>query len=140
MLKHIRNILILIIVIAIGAGFYLMRGDTARLPLEATAGVDPQLTDVRKENFPTINVAEAVPWQDDEGPVGGGGRMVRRFAEGLDQPRNMRRLPKGDILGAESNSPPRTNRGIEGWILRRLIRKAGDASESANRITLLRDK
>ena len=102
MLKHIRNILILIIAIAIGAGFYLMRGDTARLPLllkmhglrhhhlqncvfaacvrgdtarlplEATAGVDPQLTDVRKENFPTINGAEAVPWQDGEGPVAAG--------------------------------------------------------------------
>ena len=140
MLKHIRNILILIIVIAIGAGFYLMRGDTARLPLEATAGVDPQLTDVRKENFPTINVAEAVPWQDDEGPVAAEGLMVERFAEGLDHPRNMLRLPNGDILVAETNSPPRTNRGIEGWIMRQLMSKAGAASESANRITLLRDK
>src|SRR5690554_1979539 len=118
MLKHIRNISILIIVIAIGAGFYLMRGDTARLPLEATAGVDPQLTDVRKENFPTINVAEAVPWQDDEGPVAAEGLTVERFAEGLDHPRNMLRLPNGDILVAETNSPPRTNRGIEGWIMR----------------------
>lgn len=140
MLKHIRNISILIIVIAIGAGFYLMRGDTARLPLEATAGVDPQLTDVRKENFPTINVAEAVPWQDGEGPVAAEGLTVERFAEGLDHPRNMLRLPNGDILVAETNSPPRTNRGIEGWIMRQLMSKAGAASESANRITLLRDK
>src|SRR5690606_20760625 len=91
--KHIRNILILIIVIAIGAGFYLMRGDTARLPLEATAGVDPPLTDVRKENFPTINVAEAVPWQDDEGPVAAEGLTVELFGEGLERPRIMRRLP-----------------------------------------------
>ncbi|WP_108812909.1 DUF7133 domain-containing protein [Sphingorhabdus sp. Alg231-15] len=139
MLKHIRNITILIILIAIGAGYYLTRGDTARLPLEATTGVQPQITNVRKENFPTINIAEADPWKPGEGPVAAEGLTVERFAEGLDHPRSMLRLPNGDILVAETNSPPRTNKGIEGWIMRNLMGKAGAGTPSANRISLLRD-
>jgi len=139
MLKHIRNITILIIILAIGAGYYFTRGDTARLPLEATTGVEPTITNVRKENFPTINVAEAEPWNPGEGPVAADGLTVERFAEGLDHPRNMLRLPNGDILVAETNSPPRDNKGIEGWIMRNLMSKAGAGTPSANRISLLRD-
>ena len=139
MLKHIRNITILLIVLAIGAGYYLTRGDTARLPLEATTGVEPQLTDVRSENFPTINIAKANPWGKGDGPVAAEGFVVERFAEGLDHPRSMFRLPNGDLLVTETNSPPRTNKGIEGWVMRNLMSKAGAGTESANRIVLLRD-
>ncbi|MEP2101526.1 MAG: sorbosone dehydrogenase family protein [Parasphingorhabdus sp.] len=139
MLKHIRNVSILLIIIVIGAGYYFTRGDTARLPLEATTGVKPEITNVRKENFPTINIAEADPWNPGEGPVAAKGLTVERFAEGLDHPRSMLRLPNGDILVAETNSPPRTNSGIEGWIMRNLMSKAGAGTASANRISLLRD-
>ncbi|VAW00467.1 L-sorbosone dehydrogenase [hydrothermal vent metagenome] len=139
MLKHIRNFTILLVILAIGVGYYLSRGDTARLPLEATTGVEPQMTHVRKENFPTINIAEADPWREGEGPVAAEGFIVERFAEGLDHPRTMFRLPNGDILVAETNSPARTNKGIEGWILRGLMNKAGAGTASANRISLLRD-
>ena len=116
-----------------------MRGDNARLPLEATTGVEPTITNVRKENFPTIKIAEADPWNPGESPVAAEGLTVERFAEGLDHPRSMLRLPNGDILVAETNSPPRTNSGIEGWIMRNLMSKAGAGSPSANRISLLRD-
>ncbi|MEP2357721.1 MAG: sorbosone dehydrogenase family protein [Marinomonas sp.] len=130
---------ILFIILGIGAFYYLSQGDTARLPLEATTGVEPDLTNVRKENFPTINVAEADPWGAGEGPVAAEGLTVERFADGLDHPRSMLRLPNGDILVAETNSPPRTVGGIEGWIMRNLMSKAGAGTPSANRITLLRD-
>lgn len=139
MLKHLRNVTILLIILGMGAGYYFTRGDTARLPLEATTGVEPQLTNVRSESFPTINVAEAEPWGEGEGPVAADGLVVERFAEGLDHPRTMFRLPNGDLLVAETNSPPRTNKGIEGWFMRNLMSKAGAGSESANRISLLRD-
>ena len=139
MWKHIRNFLILALIVAIGAGYYFTRGDTARLPLEATTGVEPNLSNVRKENFPTINVAEAVPWGEGEGPVAAGGFTVERFAEGLDHPRSMLRLPNGDILVAETNSPPRTNSGIEGFVMKVLFDKVGAGVPSANRISLLRD-
>ncbi len=139
MLKHIRNISILIILLVIGAGYYVTRGDTARLSLEETTGVKPTITNVRTEKFPTINIAEADPWKPGEGPVAAEGLTVERFAEGLDHPRSMLRLPNGDILVAETNSPPRTNKGIEGWIMRNLMGKAGAGTPSANRISLLRD-
>ena len=139
MLKHIRNIAILLIILGVGAGYYFMRGDTARLPLDATTGVEPTLTDVRSENFPTINIAKAEPWGEGEGPIAADGLVVERFAEGLDHPRSMFRLPNGDLLVAETNSPPRTNKGIEGWVMRNLMSKAGAGGESANRISLLRD-
>ncbi len=116
-----------------------MRGDTARLPLDATTGVEPALTDVRSESFPTINIAKAEPWGAGEGPIAAEGFVVERFAEGLDHPRSMFRLPNGDLLVAETNSPPRTNKGIEGWVMRNLMSKAGAGTESANRIMLLRD-
>lgn len=116
-----------------------MRGDTARLPLDATTGVEPTLTDVRSESFPTINIAKAEPWGEGEGPIAAEGLVVERFAEGLDHPRSMFRLPNGDLLVAETNSPPRTNKGIEGWVMRNLMSKAGAGTESANRIVLLRD-
>ncbi|WP_339688957.1 sorbosone dehydrogenase family protein [uncultured Parasphingorhabdus sp.] len=139
MLKHIRNVAILLIILGVGAGYYFMRGDTARLPLDATTGVEPTLTDVRSENFPTINIAKAEPWGEGEGPIAAEGFVVERFAEGLDHPRSMFRLPNGDLLVAETNSPPRTNKGIEGWVMRNLMSKAGAGTESANRIVLLRD-
>ena len=139
MLKHLRNIAILLIILGAGAAYYFTRGDTARLPLEATTGVEPDLTHVRSEKFPTINIAKAEPWGEGEGPVAADGFVVERFAEGLDHPRSMFRLPNGDVLVAETNSPPRTNSGIEGWIMRNLMSKAGAGTESANRISLLRD-
>jgi glucose/arabinose dehydrogenase len=48
-------------------------------------------------------------------------------------------LPNGDILVAETNSPPGRMKGIEGWIAKRMMTKAGAGVPSANRITLLRD-
>lgn len=139
MLKHLRNLIILLVILGAGAFYYLSQGDTARLPLEATTGVVPEITNVRVENFPTINVAEADPWKEGEGPVAAEGLTVERFADGLDHPRTMLRLPNGDILVAETNSPPRTMGGIEGWVMRNLMSKAGAGTPSANRITLLRD-
>ncbi len=141
MLKHVRNILILMVLAGLGVigYFYFLHGDKARLPLEATTGVEPRLTNVRPENVPTINVAEADPWDEGEAPVPAEGFKVERFAEGLDHPRSMFRLPNGDILVAETNSPPRTNKGIEGWVMRNMMEKVGAGGTSANRITLLRD-
>lgn len=139
MLKHIRNITILFIILGIGVGYYLLRGDTARLPLEATTGVEPNLSAVRSEFIPTINVADASAWGEGEAPVAAEGFTVERYAEGLDHPRSIFRLPNGDILVAETHSPPRPNDGIKGWVMGKLLEKVGAAGKSANRITLLRD-
>lgn len=140
-MKHVRNIAVLIIILILGViGYlYFFHGDEARLPLEETTGVEPTLSNVRSEKIPTINVVEADPWGEEGAPIPAEGFEVQRFAEGLDHPRSLFRLPNGDILVAETNSPPRTNKGIEGWVMRNLMNKAGAGAESANRISLLRD-
>ena len=50
-------------------------------------------------------------------------------------------LPNGDVLVAESNAPPKPEggKGIKGWVMGLVMKRAGAAVPSANRITLLRD-
>jgi len=49
------------------------------------------------------------------------------------------RLPNGDVLVAESSTEAQEGGGLVGWIRNRIQRGAGALSESADRITLLRD-
>ncbi|GGB57583.1 PQQ-dependent sugar dehydrogenase [Blastomonas aquatica] len=142
MTNKARNILIflgLTTAIVGGAGWYFLSGDTAELDIAAVSGPSPVITAPRKETFPTINVADIKVWAEGEAPTAAQGLSVVRFAEGLDHPRSMLVLPNGDVLVAETNSPPRENKGIEGFIMRMLMNKAGAGVPSANRISLLRD-
>ncbi|MDF0543218.1 sorbosone dehydrogenase family protein [Sphingobium sp. H39-3-25] len=122
-----------------GAAFYFGRGDSAQLPYDQTVGREPTFTLARREIFPTINVAKAVGWKAGEAPTPAAGLQVARFAEGLSHPRSMLRLPNGDVLVAETNSPPRPASGIKDRIMGFLMGRAGAGVPSANRITLLRD-
>ncbi|HEX7741704.1 MAG TPA: sorbosone dehydrogenase family protein, partial [Sphingobium sp.] len=114
-------------------------GDTAQLPVGADTGKEPVFTSPRSEMFPTVNVADAISWKADEKPSVAKGLTVARFTEGLAHPRSMLALPNGDILVAETNSPPRPQGGIASRIMAYLMNKAGAGVPSANRITLLRD-
>jgi glucose/arabinose dehydrogenase len=89
-----------------------------------------------------VNVAEATGWPAGAAPTPAAGLQVVEFAGGLDHPRWLYRLPNGDVLVAESNKPPKpegSGGGIKGWFAARVMKKAGAAVPSANRITLLRD-
>ncbi|MEN2785290.1 sorbosone dehydrogenase family protein [Sphingomonas qilianensis] len=139
MRKHILIVLLLIVLI-IGAGlFWLSRPDVAKLDLAAVTGPRPTITEPRKQLIPTIAVADAIGWPQGAKPVPAAGLAVDAFATGLDHPRWLYRLPNGDVLVAESNSPPRDGGGIVGWVMGLLMNKAGAGVPSANRITLLRD-
>ena len=74
-------------------------------------------------------------------PVAAAGTHVTAFANGLDHPRWLCVLPNGDVLVAETNAPPKPDdaNGIQGWIMGLVMKRAGAAVPSANRITLLRD-
>mgnify|MGYP000081792260 FL=1 len=116
-------------------------GSRARLPIEATIGPSPTLTQPQRALIPVVKVAKAAGWPAGTTPQGADGLRVNAFATGLDHPRWLLALPNGDVLVAETNAPPRPddNRGIKGWFVRRFQKKAGGAVPSANRITLLRD-
>ena len=139
MLKHIRNLAIIAVVLAIGAAFWITRPDEAQVPMDQMVGVDPVLGDPRPQMVPTVDIAEVARWDPDQQPTAAEGLNVARFADGFEHPRNLYTLPNGDILVAETNSPPRDNGGIEGWVMKHLLGRAGADTPSADRITLLRD-
>jgi hypothetical protein len=82
-----------------------------------------------------------VGWPGGGKPVAAAGLSVAPFATGLDHPRWVYVLPNGDVLVAESNAPPKPEdgKGIRGWVMKIVMKRAGAGVPSANRITLLRD-
>src|SRR3954452_4572039 len=117
-------------------------GDKATLPVDAGTGPDPQLPPPHQTLLPTVEVAPAKGWPAGAAPTAVPGLRVAAFADGLDHPRWLLPLPNGDVLVAETNAPPKPEdgKGIKGWVMKLLMRKAGAGTPSANRITLLRDK
>ncbi|MET0360476.1 MAG: sorbosone dehydrogenase family protein [Sphingobium sp.] len=122
-----------------GTLFFLTRGQVAELPESALEGREPKFTAPRKEILPTVRIADIVGWTAGAAPVAAKGLVVTRFAEGLDHPRSLYRLPNGDTLVAETRAPTRPSTGIVDWIQAKLMARAGAGGTSANRITLLRD-
>lgn len=139
MKKHLFALTLLALVILAGALFYFTRGDTAQLPVGADVGREPVFTTPRSEMVPTVNVADVRVWTANEQPVAAKGLRVARFAEGLSHPRSMLRLPNGDVLVAETNSPPRPTGGIVNRVMNYLMDRAGAGVPSPDRITILRD-
>jgi glucose/arabinose dehydrogenase len=137
--QHIRNILIMILIAAVGAYWYLTTPDKARLELSQMQGKIPKLDAMRPEQFPTVKIAKIVGWDTDAAPVAAKGLAVTAFAGELDHPRWLHVLPNGDVLVAESTQPAREASGISDWIAKKIIMDANGTVTSANRITLLRD-
>ena len=116
-------------------------GDTAQLTVAQGTGAQPLLPAPNPSLIPTVNIASAVGWPSDLQPVAMPGTRVNAFAKDLDHPRWVSVLPNGDVLVAESNAPPKPEdaKGIKGWIMGLVMKRAGASTPSANRITLLRD-
>jgi glucose/arabinose dehydrogenase len=124
----------------IGVATIAACGGAARLPVTAGMGPNPTIPPPRTSLIPVVKVARAVGWPAGVTPVVAEGLAVAAFAEKLDHPRWLYVLPNGDVLVAETNSPPKPKqKGIRAWFMRRYFKKAGAAVPSANRITVLRD-
>ncbi|WP_257388856.1 PQQ-dependent sugar dehydrogenase [Tahibacter caeni] len=129
------------VVVLLSTALLAACGDHAVLPLHQATGPDPALPPPRHSPVPTVDVATAVGWPDGARPRAADGLAVEAFARDLDHPRWLYVLPNGDVLVAETNAPPKPadNKGIKAWFMQRAMKKAGAATPSANRITLLRD-
>ncbi len=110
-------------------------------PLAQGIGPEPSLPPPKRTLIPTVHIAPARGWVQGAAPIGAPGTAVQRFAAGLDHPRWLLVLPNGDVLVAESNGPSRPDaaRGLRGWVMQRVQKRAGALTVSADRITLLRD-
>jgi glucose/arabinose dehydrogenase len=115
-------------------------GDEATLPAEAGFGPNPELPPPHQTLFPTVNIAPAKGWAAGASPIAASTLKVTAYASGLDHPRWLFVLPNGDVLVAETNAPPKPEdaKGIRGWIMRKVMGRAGAGVPSANRISLLR--
>ena len=116
-------------------------GEVATLPVSAGMGSKPSLPEPQKSLVPTVHIAPAKGWPEGTAPQGAPGTKVAAFASQLDHPRWLYVLPNGDVLVAETNAPPKPDdaQGIKGWVMGLVMKRAGAATPSANRITLLRD-
>ncbi|MDA7415990.1 sorbosone dehydrogenase family protein [Xenophilus arseniciresistens] len=121
-------------------------GDTAQLPEAAGIGPSPTLPAPNKTLFPTVHVATATGWPQDQMPTPAAGTRVTAFAKDLAHPRWVYVLPNGDVLVAESDKPavPKEDQGlmkkVRGWVMGKVMARAGSGRQpSADRITLLRD-
>jgi hypothetical protein len=91
--------------------------------------------------IPTLKMPTAQGWSEGQTPVAAPGLKVNAFARGLKHPRWIHVLPNGEVLVAEATSVPRTvMRNVFDHAMASTLRRAGAAGESANRITLLRDR
>jgi glucose/arabinose dehydrogenase len=117
-------------------------GETATLTVAQGTGPTPTLPPPNVTLVPTVNFATARPWPQGSLPTAAPGTRVNAWASGLDHPRWLYVLPNGDVLVAETNAPPKpegASTGLKAWLAGLVMKRAGAAAPSANRITLLRD-
>ena len=128
------------VVIVLAAGLAAC-GESSTLQVADGTGPSPKLPEPNKTLIPTVNIAPAVGWSQGAKPIAAEGLQVSAFAEDLDHPRWLYVLPNGDVLVAETNAPPKPDdsKGVRGWVMEKVMGKAGAGVPSANRITLLRD-
>lgn len=128
-------------VLLLVAGGLAACGESSTLQVSDGTGPSPKLPEPNKTLIPTVNIAPAIGWEKGVKPVAAPGTQVAAFAEGLDHPRWLYVLPNGDVLVAETNSPakPDDSKGVRGWVMEKVMGRAGAGVPSANRITLLRD-
>ncbi len=105
-------------------------GETPAIPPAKPQGV-----------IPTLKMPTAQGWSEGQTPIAAAGLKVNAFARGLKHPRWIHTLPNGDVLVSEANSVPRAvMRNAFDYAMVSTMRRARAVGESANRITLLRDR
>ncbi len=116
-------------------------GEVAQQPVSAGTGPNPAMPAPRESLLPTVNIAPARGWPADRMPTPAPGTRVATFARDLDHPRWLLVLPDGSVLVAETNAPERPDdrKGIRGWVMQKVMKRAGAGVPSANRITRLAD-
>lgn len=135
----------LLVIVLIGAcvvgGLFYFGMEQETVAASQGYGPKPVLPEPNPTLMPTVNIAPAVGWPSGQKPRTSAEFMVNEFAGGLDHPRWIRPLPNGDVLVAETNAPPKPEdgKGIKGFAMKLVMKRAGAGVPSANRITLLRD-
>ena len=128
------------VVASIGAAAILWRRRQGPAP-EPAWGSAPVVPVAKPQgSLPTLKMPTAQGWSDGQMPVAASGLKVNAFATGLKHPRWIHVLPDGGVLVAEAQQVPEPVRSVFGYAMQATMRRADALGESANRITLLRDR
>src|ERR1700704_6483672 len=128
------------IVAIIGAAALAWRKLQGAAP-EPAWGSTPVVPEAKPQGaIPTLKMPSARGWSDGQIPTAAPGLKVNAFATGLKHPRWIDVLPNGDVLIAESNQVAGPARSVFSYAMQATMRRARALGESANRITLLRDR
>ncbi len=82
--------------------------------------------------------SNVIGWPEGKTPIALEGFTVTKFAEGLNNPRNIYIAPNGDILVAEASTDPGAIKKVEGAISGK--NKSQNLGNSGNKVLLFRDK
>jgi glucose/arabinose dehydrogenase len=115
-----------------------LQGAGAHAPAWGSAPVVPAAKP--QGAIPTLKMPTAQGWAPGQTPTAAPGLKVNAFATGLKHPRWIATLPNGDVLIAESSQIASKITSMFGYAMQATMRRAAALGESANRITLLRDK
>ena len=143
-MRILKKILIALVVLLIAAAiaiYFILRGDAAELSVEDVTGTDPTLAEPDPQTIPTVKIAKPVGWEEGQAPQPAEGLVVNRFAVGIEHPRTILALPNGDILVTLTNAPARiiAGGGLTNLVAGFLFREAGAAVPSPDQVVLLRD-
>jgi glucose/arabinose dehydrogenase len=114
------------------------RQDVMHEPAWGTAPLVPAAKP--QGSIPTLKMPTARGWAEGQKPVAAPGLEVNAFATGLKHPRWIHVLPNGDVLVAEANQVAGPARSLFSYAMQATMKRAAALGESANRITLLRDR
>ncbi len=70
--RVVGGVIVIAIVAAIGL-YFLLRGDTSKMPETAAVGPSPTLPDPVKSLLPTVHIAPAKGWPEGAKPTAAGG-------------------------------------------------------------------
>ncbi|HLL44036.1 MAG TPA: sorbosone dehydrogenase family protein, partial [Segetibacter sp.] len=82
--------------------------------------------------------SNVIGWPQGKTPIAPQGFTVTKFAEGLNNPRNIYIAPNGDILVAEASTDPGAIKKVKGAISGK--NKSQNLGNSGNKVLLFRDK
>lgn len=123
------------------AGGIMVRLRKAQTPSTPAFGPSPAIPQARAQGVMTLKMPTAQGWQRGQTPTAAPGLRVNAFAEGLQHPRWIEVLENGDVLVAEAlqqdDTPPKT---LLDRVTQATMRRAAAIGQSANRISLWRDR
>ncbi|CAN5378114.1 sorbosone dehydrogenase family protein [soil metagenome] len=115
-----------------------LQGAGAHAPAWGSAPVVPAAKP--QGAIPTLKMPTAQGWAKGQKPTAAPGLKVNAFATGLKHPRWIATLPNGDVLIAEASQVAGKITSMFGYAMQATMRRAAALGDSANRITLLRDR